>query len=82
MFPLKNDSTYRNNNEIYPMNNNNEIVNTNRISTNRLINESLSLNSKVEQYRQALSMASVNINNGNFLNDNNRNNNYNNSIFA
>ena len=48
------------------------------ISTNRLINDSLSLNSKVEQYRQALSMASINLNNANFLNDNNDHiNNYN-----
>ena len=82
MFPLKNDFAFRNNNEIYPINNNNENLNTNKISTNRLINESLTLNSKVEQYRKALSMASVNINNENFLNDTNRINNNNNSIFA
>ena len=78
MFPLKNESAFNNIN-LYPLNNyNNEILNTNKISTNRLINDSLSLNSKVEQYRQALSMASINLNNANFLNDNNEHiNNYN-----
>ena len=79
MFPRKNESKFTNNNNIYDIGNNNEFLNANKISTNRLINESLSLNSKVEQYRQALSMASININNGNFLNDNNRINNYNNN---
>ena len=79
MFPLKNETNF-NNNTNFPLNSNNEILNTNKISTNRLINESLSLNSKVEQYRQALSMASININNKNFVNDNNIINNYNNSM--
>ena len=76
MFPLKNERTFNNNN-IYQLNNNDNL-NTNKINTNRLINESLSLNSKVEQYRQALSMASININKGSYLNDNI--NNYNNSM--
>ena len=78
MFPLKNERTFNNNN-IYQLNNNDNL-NTNKINTNRLINESLSLNSKVEQYRQALSMASININKGSYLNDNI--NNYNNSMLA
>ena len=75
MFPLKNTSNFNNIN-LYQFNNN-EIPNTNKISTNRLISDSLSLNSKVEQYRQALSMASINLNNANFLNENNNINNFN-----
>ena len=80
MFPLKNERNFSDNN-FYPLNNNDNL-NINKINTNRLINESLSLNSKVEQYRQALSMASININRGNYLNDNNNINNYNNSMLA
>ena len=82
MFPLKNETKFNNANKIFQIDNNNEILNTNKISTNRLINESLSLNSKVEQYRQALSMASVNMNSNNILNNNNHINNYNNSILT
>ena len=60
-----------------------DLTNNNKINTNRLINESLSLNSKVEQYRQALSMNSLSLNNCNFLNENIINNTYNNnSIMA
>ena len=60
----------------------NEIINNNKISTNRLLDESISLNTKVEQYRQALSMNTLSPNNYNTLNDNFINNTYNNSIIA
>ena len=61
MFQDKTDSILNYNN--IPNQNNNDLIDNNKISTNRLINESISLNSKVEQYRQALSMNSASYNN-------------------
>jgi len=79
MFPGKNDSLSINNNNIQQINNDEN--NINKISTNRLLNESISLNTKVEKYRQALSMNSASLNNINSLNIlNDNNNNYNNNI--
>ena len=72
MFQDKTDSILNYNN--IPNQNNNDLIDNNKISTNRLINESISLNSKVEQYRQALSMNSASYNNYRILDNNKKNN--------
>ena len=76
MFPGKNDSLLNSN---YPQQQNNELIS----DTNRLINDSISLNTKVEQYRQALSMNSVLLNSyQQFRGNNNINNTNNNSMIG
>ena len=76
MLPGKNDSLLNSN---YPQQQNNELTS----DTNRLINDSISLNTKVEQYRQALSMNSALLNsNQQFRGNNNINSTYSNSMIG
>ena len=80
MFQDKTDSILNYNN--IPNQNTNDLIDNNKISTNRLINESISLNSKVEQYRQALSMNSNSFNNFRMFDNNKKNNiNINNTLY-